>query len=128
MPTIAEEIDARHHFWYGLSGLRVKGAAVAVHLEAAADLMRRENWDPQLYDYSAGRQLVHALRHTAEDGHGDDDTRYIGRQCMELLLRRSLGAPYVDCWVWAEHRSRTLAEITDLLMAAALFARTHGPI
>lgn len=128
MSTIAEEIDERRHFWHGLSGWRVKGAAVATHLEATAALMSRENWDPQLYHYGSGRQIVDALRHTADDGHGDADTRYIGRQCMELLLRRSLDAPYVDCWVWAEHSTRTLAEITDLLTAAAVFARTHGPL
>ncbi|MER7507049.1 hypothetical protein ABTX82_01670 [Streptomyces lavendulae] len=113
--------------WFGLSGSLVTGEAVAQHLFAAADLMRRDGWDPQLYGLGSDRQIRDALRHTAMDGHGDADTSYVARQVMEAALRTATGARYVDYEVWAEKPQRTLEEILHLLKASASLARQCGP-
>lgn len=110
--------------WYGLSGHQVAGEDVARHVEAAAHLMEREQWDPQLYAPSSRHHIRDALDRTRRDGAGDTDTQYVARHIMELLLRLHTGAPYVDYEVWSEHRSRTLPEVLDLLRATAQAART----
>ncbi|GAA2964871.1 DUF6197 family protein [Kitasatospora cinereorecta] len=113
--------------WFGLSGHRVTGEAVAHHLEAAAHLMERENWDPQLYAPFTGHHLSDALASTAKDGQGDADTRFIARNVMETLLQVVMGAPYVDYEVWSEHSTRTLEEVVTLCRTAARIARHVGP-
>ncbi|MFF3127741.1 hypothetical protein ACFVRD_36855 [Streptomyces sp. NPDC057908] len=113
--------------WFGLSGHRVTGEAVAHHLESAARLMERENWDPQLYAPFTGHHLQDALNSTAKDGAGDADTRWVARKVMETLLRLVMGAPYVDYEVWSEHSSRTLEEVVLLCRTAAEIARRVGP-
>ncbi|MFF3958786.1 hypothetical protein ACFYY1_37120 [Streptomyces sp. NPDC001890] len=123
----AEQQLARPKNWFGLSGHRVTGEAVAHHLDAAARLMERENWDPQLYAPFTGHHLRDALHSTAEDGAGDADTRYVARTVMETLLRLALGAPYVDYTAWSEHSSRTLEEVVLLCRTAARVARRVGP-
>ncbi|MFD6180088.1 hypothetical protein [Streptomyces goshikiensis] len=114
-------------YWFGLSGSLLSGEDVAKHLFAAADLMRSQVWDPQLYGLGSDRQIRDALRHTAMDGHGDADTVYVARQVMEAALRATTGARYVDCEVWAEKPQRTLDEILHLLKASASLARFFGP-
>lgn len=114
--------------WFGLSGHRVTGEAVAHHLEAAARLMERENWDPQLYAPFTGHHLSDALTSTAKDGQGDTDTRFIARKVMETLLQVVMGAPYVDYEIWSQHSTRTLEEIVTLCRTAARIARRVGPV
>lgn len=126
MPAVTP-ITIDHDIWFGLSGEPSTGVQVATHLDAVAHLMRRSDWDPQVYGSMSGRQLVDAFRHTADDGHGTPDTRYIARKCAENLLCARLGAPYVDLWVWSEQTSRTLDDLLTLLGETAAFARTHGP-
>ncbi|MFJ9412517.1 hypothetical protein [Streptomyces sp. NPDC101393] len=123
---VAEELAAPR-MWWGMSGHRVTGEAVARHLEAAADLMEREGWDPQFYAPLSGHSIVDALNWTARDGAGDADTRYIARTVTEALLRALTGAPYVDCEVWGEHSSRRLPEILTALRGASRLARLYGP-
>ncbi|MET9016874.1 hypothetical protein ABZX74_39360 [Streptomyces olivaceoviridis] len=113
--------------WYGLSGAQLTGEQVAEHLEAAADLMERENWDPRQHAPFSGRHLRDALHHTARQGKGDADTQWVARTVMETLLRAHTGAPYVDYEVWSEHRDRTLTDVLNLLRAAATVARETGP-
>ncbi|POX58879.1 hypothetical protein C3492_35710 [Streptomyces sp. Ru62] len=113
--------------WYGLSGTRLTGEQVAQHLEAAARLMERENWDPQVHAPFSGRHLRDALHSTAQDGMGDADTQWVARTVMETLLRAHTGAPYVDYEIWSEHRDRTLTDVLNLLRAAAIVARETGP-
>lgn len=124
---VAEEL-ADPSMWWGLSGHRVTGEAVAHHIEAAADLMEREGWDPQFYAPLSRHSIVDALDSTARDGAGDADTRCIARKVTEALLRVVLGAPYVDCEVWGEHSSRTLPEILTALRGAGRLARQYGPV
>ncbi|HLL33354.1 MAG TPA: hypothetical protein VK545_05545 [Streptomyces sp.] len=115
------------HTWYGLSGARLTGEQVAQHLEAAARLMEREDWDPQKHAPFSGRHVWDALRSTAKDGMGDTDTQWVARKVMETLLRAHTGAPYVDYEVWSEHRDRTLTDVLALLRTAATIARETGP-
>ncbi|MGW9439613.1 DUF6197 family protein [Streptomyces sp. NPDC055607] len=123
----AEQLGRYPGTWHGRSGHQVTGEAVAQHLEAAAHLMRRENWDPQLYGPFSGRHLRDALDSVIEDGQGDGDTKDAARRVMEELLRLVMGAPYVYYGAWSEHASRTLREVLALCETAAAFARVHGP-
>ncbi|MER6723338.1 DUF6197 family protein [Streptomyces halstedii] len=132
MSTLTPLADAARQLahpntWYGLSGHRVTGEAVASHLEAAARLMEREAWDPQLYAPYSGRNLFTALISTVNDGMGDDDTRYVAVTVMQTLLRLVTGAPRVDYKAWSEHSSRTLEEVLTLCRTAARLARYSGP-
>ncbi|MFF4644951.1 hypothetical protein [Streptomyces sp. NPDC001389] len=120
-----ETIDS--DIWTGLSGEPSTSEQVAAHLDAVAQLMRRDNWDPQLYGPASDRRLETAFRHTADDGHGDPDTRYVGRSIIEHLLRIQLGARYVNAWSWSERPNRTLDDVLAVLASAAAFARDHGP-
>ncbi|WP_327300410.1 hypothetical protein [Streptomyces goshikiensis] len=113
--------------WSGLSGEPTTGEQVAAHLDAIASLMRRENWDPQLYGPASDRRLETAFRETVGDGQGNSDTRYAGRQIIEHLLRSKLAVRYVNAWAWSEHPVRTLDDVLTVLAEAATFARTHGP-
>lgn len=121
----ASRIDSRT--WFSLSGERVTGEAVAAHLVDAARLMRRDNWDPQVYGAGSYRQLVDALRQVRLDALHDEDTQAVGVDLMEQILAAHLGAPFVDLDVWQDKAARTLPEVLDLLAAAAAFARTYGP-
>ncbi|MFE2164857.1 hypothetical protein ACFXB3_07255 [Streptomyces sp. NPDC059447] len=122
MPEILEK-----DIWSGLSGEPSTGEQVAAHLDAVAHLMRRDNWDPQLYGPASDRRLETAFRYTADDGHGDPDTRWAGRQIIEHLLRSRLGAQYVNAWSWSERPNRTLDDLLAVLAEAAAFARAYGP-
>ncbi|MFD6186122.1 hypothetical protein [Streptomyces goshikiensis] len=113
--------------WYGLSGLLVTGEAVARHLTAAAGLMERKGWDPQLYAPFSGYHLRDALTSTRDDGMGDADTQFVGRTVLEAVLRLSTGASYVDYEVWSEHPVRTLDEVLAVCRTAAALALQHGP-
>lgn len=113
--------------WYGLSGALVTGEQLARHLEAAAQLMERESWDPQVQAPNSGRNLHRALHITAEHGAGDADTLFVARKVMEALLRIHTGAPFVAYEAWSEHRDRTLPEILSMLWAVATVARETGP-
>lgn len=113
--------------WYGLSGLLVTGESVARHLAAAAGLMERKGWDPQLYAPFSGHHLRDALTSTRDDGMGDADTQFVARTVLEAVLRLSTGAPYVDYEVWSEHPVRTLDEVLTACWTAAALARQHGP-
>ncbi|WP_329564535.1 hypothetical protein OG711_39005 (plasmid) [Streptomyces uncialis] len=113
--------------WFGSSGHLVTGDQAASHLEAAAALMERHNWDPQLYAPLTGHHIWDALHRTRLDGTGDEDTQSIARSLLEMLLRLLTGAPYVDYESWSEHPSRTLPDVLVLLRAAADLAREHGP-
>ncbi|MER5617591.1 hypothetical protein [Streptomyces sp. NPDC002215] len=136
MTTTPHEVDliersasalASPRQWFGMSGHLVTGECVALHVEAAARLMERENWDPQMYAPFSGRHIRDALESARLDGAGDADTQYVARTVMEALLRTYTGAPYVDYEVWSEHSSRTLAEVLTLLRTTAEAARRHGP-
>ncbi|MFF0486761.1 hypothetical protein [Streptomyces sp. NPDC004435] len=113
--------------WYGLSGARLTGDAVARHIEAAARHMRDHGWDPHLHAPSTGHSLYHALVHTAEDGHGDDDTRRAADEVLGAVLCALTGAPYVYYESWSEHTTRTLDDITHACELAAAVARHYGP-
>jgi hypothetical protein len=117
----------RPQTWYGLSGARVTGEQLARHLEAAARLMERDDWDPQVQAPYSGRYLYDALRLTAEHGEGDADTMFVARKVMETLLRIHTGAPFVAYEAWSEHRDRTLHDVLTLLRAAATVARETAP-
>ncbi|UZI34043.1 hypothetical protein [Streptomyces sp. VB1] len=130
LTTLAEEAArqlARPENWFGLSGHRLTGEAVAFHIESAGRLMEREGWDPQLYAPFSGHHLRDALNSTVKDGMGDVDTRYVARGVLETLLRLATGAPYVDYEVWSEHSSRTLEEVLTVCRTAARVARLIGP-
>ncbi|WUU86525.1 hypothetical protein OG790_34025 (plasmid) [Streptomyces cellulosae] len=130
LDTLASQAAAQlsePNTWFGLSGHRVTGEAVAHHLEAAAHLMERENWDPQLYAPFSGYHLSDVLASTAKDGQGDTDTRWIARKVLETLLQIVLGAPYVDYEIWSQHSTRTLDEVVTLCRTAARIARRVGP-
>lgn len=113
--------------WYGLSGLLVTGESVAHHLTAAAGLMERKGWDPQLYAPFSGHHLRDALASTRDDGMGDADTQFVARTVLEAVLRLSTGASYVDYEVWSEHPVRTLDEVLAACRTAAALALQHGP-
>lgn len=113
--------------WYGPSGLPVTGEAVAGHLEAAARLMERDAWDPQLYGTHSGRTLWDAMISTRDDGLGDEDTRVVACEVLRTVLEAVMGAPYVCYETWAEHRTRTLAEVLAACRLAAHTARQYSP-
>lgn len=113
--------------WFGLSGHRVTGEAVARHLEAAARLMERDGWDPQLYARFSGRHLYDALYSTRDDGLGDTDTQFIAGTVLETLIKSVTGAPYVDYEVWSQHPTRTLDQILNACQVASNLARQYGP-
>ncbi|THA47486.1 hypothetical protein [Streptomyces sp. A1136] len=113
--------------WYGLSGLLVTGESVARHLTAAAGLMERKGWDPQLYAPFSGHHLRDALTSTRDDGMGDADTQFVARAVLEAILRLATGAPYVDYEVWSEHPVRTLDEVLAACRTASALALQHGP-
>ncbi|WP_282798069.1 hypothetical protein [Streptomyces sp. CC224B] len=122
----AELYDALR--WYGPSGVLVTGDRAARHLLAAADLMTRENWDPQRCHRDSGRHLHDALYVTAHDGgNGDDDTRAVAGQVLEAVLCIYTGAPWVDHRAWSRHRDRTLGEVLAVARLAAAVARMIGP-
>jgi hypothetical protein len=112
--------------WFGLSGHRVAGEDVARHVEAAGRLMERENWDPQAHAPFTGHHLRDALDRIRREGGGDTDTQYVARKVMELLLETHTGAPFVDYEFWSHHRSRTLAEVLDLVQVTAEVSRRYG--
>ena len=112
--------------WFGLSGHQVAGEEVARHVEAAGRLMERENWDPQAHAPFTGYHLRDALDRTRREGEGDTDSQHVARKVMELLLQVHTGAPFVDYEFWSHHRSRTLAEVLDLVRITAAAARRYG--
>ncbi|MFB7030945.1 MULTISPECIES: hypothetical protein [unclassified Streptomyces] len=113
--------------WYGPSGARVTGEAVATHLEAVARLMRERSWDPQLYGRHSGRTLFDAFCHTTEDGQGDEDTARVADRILRPVLCALTGAPYVSPEAWSEHATRTLDDIEHACRTAAAVARQYGP-
>lgn len=121
-PTTTADVN-----WHGRSGYPTTGEAAARHAEAAADLIKREDWDPQLYGRVSGRQVRDALIHTIDDGLGDEDTFHISEQLLEAVLRVSTGAEYVDYEIWSSHPRTTLADVLAALDAAAALARASGP-
>ncbi|MFF6903373.1 DUF6197 family protein [Streptomyces hydrogenans] len=127
LDTWAVRYLQRPESWCGPSGTKVTGEAVAAHLQAAAALMKRENWDPQLYAPSSRRSLYYALIQTAADGQGDDDTRDIIRDLLNCVLAAVTGAPYVYYEAWNEHATRTLDDVLLACDAAAAVARQYGP-
>lgn len=124
---LIEKGDATAPQWSGESGYRVTGEMVAGHLESAADLMERENWDPQLYNASAGRDIWDALHTTGMDGRGDNDTRLIAGDLMDLVLHTATGVPRVDYMRWGQHPHTTLPQVLRLLRLTAAVARATGP-
>ncbi|MEW1723864.1 hypothetical protein [Streptomyces sp. NPDC093109] len=118
---------AQPETWYGLSGAKVTGDAVAAHLRAAAALMKRESWDPQLCTPGSLRTLYYALVHTSDDGLGDSDSRYVAEILLEAVLTAASGAPYVDYEAWTNHSARTLDDILRACQAAAAVAHAYGP-
>ncbi|MFI8888258.1 hypothetical protein [Streptomyces sp. NPDC053813] len=118
---------ARTETWYGPSGMQVTGEAVAAHLQAAADLMQRQGWDPEFFARHSGRNLYYALVHTADDGLGDDDTHRVAEDLLGRVLAAATGAPYVDYEAWGHHASRTLDDIVRACQTAAAVALKYGP-
>ncbi|MDN3262897.1 hypothetical protein QWJ26_24435 [Streptomyces sp. CSDS2] len=118
---------ARTETWFGPSGMQVTGDAVAAHLQAAAALMQRESWDPQLYGRGSKRNLYYALRNTSDDGMGDDDTLRVAEAVLGTVLCAATGAPFVDYEAWGHHATRTLDDVLRLCQVAAAVAREHGP-
>ncbi|SEE58784.1 hypothetical protein SAMN04490357_7665 [Streptomyces misionensis] len=128
--TLSEETArrlARPETWYGPSGTKVTGEAVAAHLQAAAALMARENWDPQPHTSSSRRNLYYALLHTGDDGLGDDDTRHVAERLLGAVLAEATGAPFVDYEAWNHHATRTLEDVLRACRATAAVAREYGP-
>ncbi|MFE7429791.1 hypothetical protein [Streptomyces sp. NPDC057545] len=118
---------ARPDAWYGPSGMKVTGGAVAAHIQAAASLMERENWDPQFYASGSGRNLYYALQHTSDDGLGDGDTHRVAETVLGAVLESATGASFVDYEAWNHHATRTLDDVLRACQAAAAVAREHGP-
>lgn len=118
---------ARPEAWYGPSGMKVTGDAVAAHIQAAASLMARENWDPQFYASGSGRNLYYALLHTSDDGLGDGDTHRVAETVLGAVLESATGAPFVDYETWSHHATRTLDDILHTCQAAAAVAHEYGP-
>ncbi|MFC9223157.1 hypothetical protein ACFT8W_20930 [Streptomyces hygroscopicus] len=127
LPDLTARRLARPETWYGPSGTMVTGDAVAAHLQAAADLMKRENWDPQFYGRGSSRNLYYALRHTSDDGLGDDDTHHLAENILGAILAAATGAPFVDYETWNHHATRTLDDVLRACQAAAAVAREYGP-
>ncbi|MFI9598900.1 hypothetical protein ACIHCX_03295 [Streptomyces sp. NPDC052043] len=152
----AEKAAAEPRFWTGLSGMQVTGADVAAHLEAAREVLKKRGWirttddtDPELPEadesMSVKTILLGVLRAVrdmtvdrgpitlmsamfrAEDAIGDQDTHVVGDRVLDTLVAAYLGTSFAIARVWSEKRSRTWAEVSDLLTAGAEFARTHGP-
>ncbi|MER5966840.1 hypothetical protein [Streptomyces sp. NPDC002057] len=76
---------------------------------------------------TAPRTLSVALEHVAHGEDGDGDTRYVAFEVLNLLVRALTGHDQALATSWAERLHRTQQDITDLLAAAARFARTYGP-
>lgn len=149
--------DLYRPLWTGNSGEQSTGETVARHLEAAADLLDETGWvrtwtveAGQLGPIEDGASTETMLRHfldyvREEDApgkpatavaalgriagteHGDPDTRDIAQHVLDLLVQAATGSPAARFSPWAERLHRTHAEITLMLTAAALFARTYGP-
>ncbi|MEV8103151.1 hypothetical protein [Streptomyces sp. NPDC088135] len=127
LPDLTVRHLERTETWHGPSGMKVTGDAVAAHLQAAADLMRRQGWDPEFFARHSGRNLYYALVHTADDGLGDDDTHRVAEDLLGRVLAAATGAPYVDYEAWGHHASRTLDDIVRACQTAAAVALRYGP-
>lgn len=123
--VVAELTGSR--FWFGPSGVRVTGEAVARHAMSAAGLMERENWDPQIYNPYSGHHLHDALHAVRRDGMGDEDTQYVVGELLRSILRIATGAPWVEYEAWSEHSTRTLAEVAQACQVVADLAVKFGP-
>ena len=108
--------------WVGVSGERPSGADIFDHLTATAVLLEQAGWEPTFE-----RDLSAAMRVARAQGVGDEDTQVVGRDLMEQILRVHLNAPYAQVDAWAEKPGRQLAELLDLLAAAAELADSYGP-
>ncbi|MFC9183327.1 hypothetical protein ACFTZJ_21960 [Streptomyces globisporus] len=89
----------------------------------------------QLLDYireeerSASGRLTagDALNRVARTADGDPDTGRIAGDVLDLVVVALTGHPSARFGYWSERLNRTFADITALLTAGALFARTYGP-
>ncbi|MFJ9703413.1 DUF6197 family protein [Streptomyces fradiae] len=73
------------------------------------------------------RTLPTALRYVADSDHGDGDTCEAANRVLNLLVRAHTGHAHALASSWAERQHRTAADITALLTAGIMFARTYGP-
>ncbi|WP_228184100.1 DUF6197 family protein [Streptomyces anulatus] len=79
-------------------------------------------------DVDPRRTLSTALRHVGEYGvHGDTDTAHVAGGVLDRLVQALTGSASARAMPWSERQHRTHADITALLCAGALFARTYGP-
>ncbi|MEU0002148.1 hypothetical protein ABZ069_35105 [Streptomyces microflavus] len=98
------------------------GASTETMLRHLLDYVREEEEAP-----GAPTTAVAALGRIAGTEHGDPDTRDIAQHVLDLLVQAATGSPTARFSPWSERLHRTHAEITLMLTAAALFARTYGP-
>jgi hypothetical protein len=108
--------------WIGVSGERPAGVSIAEHLKATAALLERTGWEPTFE-----RDLSAAMRSARANGVGDEDTQVISRDLMEQILQVHLKAPFAQVDAWAEKPGRGLADVLDLIAAAAELAAAYGP-
>ncbi|MFE9499807.1 hypothetical protein [Streptomyces collinus] len=73
------------------------------------------------------RTLSTVLRHVGGSSHGDPDTAQIASAVLDLVIRAHTGCGTARASCWSERLTRTHQDITALLTAGALFARTYGP-
>jgi len=156
MAAAAEIVAAEAGFWVGYSGEPVYGEDVAEHLDAARELLEKRGWsrtfgdpDPEVpeadesmsvkamllsllrvaRDWSADRGplILSVAMGRVQGSAGDQDTAAVADRVMGALLRAYTGAPFVSHGAWVSKRGRAWGEVRDLLVAAAEFARGHGP-
>jgi hypothetical protein len=108
--------------WIGVSGERPAGADVFEHLAMTGTLLEQSGWEPTFE-----RDLSAAMRAARGHGVGDEDTQVIGRDLMEQILQVHLKAPFAQVDAWVEKPGRGLADVLDLIAAAAELAAAYGP-
>lgn len=97
-------------------------ATVAEMVRSLLDLIREEETSR-----GPGRTVATALNHIGGSEHGDPDTRDIAQDVLTLLVQALTGSDRARFAPWSERLTRTHADITASLTAAAHFARTYGP-
>lgn len=127
---VLELAGRQPHLWVGPSGERVTGAEVGSHLGAAFMLLERDGWISVRRSsgpVELGHTLSGALWRVRTDGPGDADSWAASRRCLDLVLAARSESGSADFEAWSEKRGRSFAEVRNLLLVTAEFARRYGP-